>query len=173
MIVTLSGDPRPHSSTLQLAEKVGAALAAHLGQQVPATVDLAWLAPHLLAPESAAVTRAVDLVRRASLLVIGTPARQGSYAGVLKLFGEALPASGLLGIAAVPVVTAPEPRSTHETHRQLGEWLTALGASVVDPPLLVPDTLAARPRTVALAYAVRLIGAHTLAPARRPLKLPA
>jgi FMN reductase len=173
MIVTVSGDPRPQSSTLDLAERVSAAIAAHLAQPAPVTVDLAWLAPHLLTPDSPEVTRAVDLVRRANLLVVATPTRQGGYAGVLKLLGEALPATGLLGIGAVPVVTAPEPRGTHETHRQLAEWLTALGASVVDPPLLVPDTLVARPRAVALAYAARLFGDRPAIPARRAVRLSA
>ncbi|RKR91178.1 NAD(P)H-dependent FMN reductase [Micromonospora pisi] len=173
MIVTVSGDPSPNSPTLHLAEQVSAAIAAHLGRSTPATVDLARLAPQLLGTGSTDVSRAVELVRRASLLVVATPTRQRGYAAVLKLFGEVLPADGLLGIGAVPVVTAPEPRGSHETHRQLADWLAGLGATVVDPPLLMPETLVARPRAVALAYAVRLLGTLPPVPVRPAVWLPA
>lgn len=178
MIVTVSGDPRTDSPTLHLAERVGVAITAHLGWSAPVTVDLAQLGPGPPGPrppnpDRGEVIRAVDLVRRAGLLVVATSSGPGGLPGVLERFGAALPADGLLGIGAVPVVTGPEPRGCRETHRRLVGWLTGLGASVVDPPLLVPETLAARPRAVALAYAVRLLGARPGDPARRPVRAPA
>jgi FMN reductase len=104
-IVVLSGNPRAGSRTSGLAAAVGDAIADRGGDR-PHVVEVGALGPGLLTPGDAATAAAVTAVRAARVLVVATPTYKGSYTGVLKVLLDQLPANGLAGITAVPVVTA-------------------------------------------------------------------
>jgi FMN reductase len=156
VIVVVSGNPRPHSRTLHLAEEVGAALAARLDQPAPDTVDVAMLGPRLLVPGHGDLLWAVDRLRAASLLVVATPTYKGTYTGVLKVLLDALPAGGLARAAAVTVVTAGAPAQAAAAQRHLTELLGELGAAVVAPGLAAVEGELDRPRELAARYADRV-----------------
>src|SRR5258708_20161346 len=78
MIVVLSGNPRPHSRTLHLAEEVGGALADRLGQPVPHTIDVAALGTRLLQSGDGVVADALGRLRRAGPLALAPPAPNGT-----------------------------------------------------------------------------------------------
>ncbi|WP_238009784.1 NAD(P)H-dependent oxidoreductase [Dactylosporangium sp. AC04546] len=152
MIVVLSGNPRPHSRTLHLAEEVGAALAERLNQPVPHTIDVAALGTRLLQSGDGVVADAIGRLRRASLLVIATPTYKGTYTGVLKVLLDQLPAEGLKDVAAVTVVTAGVRPQADATERHLVELLGELGAVPVTPGLAVVESELANAGTAAAEY---------------------
>ncbi|WP_433057789.1 NADPH-dependent FMN reductase [Dactylosporangium sp. CS-033363] len=150
MIVVVSGNPRPHSRTLHLAEEVGGALATRLGLAAPRTIDVSELGPRLLQPGDGTVAGAVATLQRASVLVVATPTYKGSFTGVLKVLLDQLPAAGLKDITAVTVVTAGVQPQADAATRHLRELLTELAAAPVDPGLAVVDAdLADAGRTAA------------------------
>jgi FMN reductase len=156
VIVVLSGNPRPHSRTLHLAEEVGAALAARLAQPVPHTIDVAALGTRLLQPADGQVQDALDRLRRASVLVVATPTYKGTYTGVLKVLLDQLPPQALRDAAAVTVVTAGVPQQAEATERHLRELLTELAAVPVDPGLAVVEQDLANAGTAAAEYVTRI-----------------
>jgi FMN reductase len=145
------------TATLHLAEEVGAALAARLGQPAPSTVDVAALGERLLRPGAVDVAAALRLLGRASLLVVATPACRGSYAGVLKVLLDALPADGLRNVAAVPVLTAGGAAEAAAAELKLRDLLTELGAEPVTPALAVVEKDLVQLRAVAARYAEQLV----------------
>ncbi|WP_433217057.1 NADPH-dependent FMN reductase [Dactylosporangium sp. CS-047395] len=158
MIVVVSGNPRPHSRTLHLAEEVGGALATRLGLAAPRTIDVTELGPRLLQPGDGAVADAVALLQRASVLVVATPTYKGSYTGVLKVLLDQLPAAGLKDITAVTVVTAGIQPQADAATRHLRELLTELAAVPVDPGLAVVDADLANAGKTAADYVNGLDG---------------
>ncbi|WP_433084766.1 NADPH-dependent FMN reductase [Dactylosporangium sp. CA-052675] len=158
-IVVVSGNPRPHSRTLHLAEEVGGALATRLGLAAPRTIDVSDLGVKLLQPGDGALTEAVAALRRASVLVVATPTYKGSYTGVLKVLLDQLPADGLKDIAAVTVVTAGVQPQADAAQRNLRELLGELGAVLVDPGLAVVEGELANAGATAAGY-VDGIAAH-------------
>jgi FMN reductase len=151
-IVVVSGNPRPHSRTLHLAEEVGGALAARLGLAAPRTVDVGDLGVRLLQPGDGAVADAVAALRRAGVLVVATPTYKGSYTGVLKVLLDQLPAGGLQDIPAVTVVTAGVQPQADAAQRNLRELLGELGAVPVEPGLAVVESELANAGAAAAAY---------------------
>ena len=165
--VVLSGNPRTGSRTLKLATAVGSAISA----EPPLVIDVADLGPGLLtpgdpatapgdpatapgdpatAPGDPATAAAVAAVREAKLLVVATPTDKGSYTGVLKVLLDQLPAGGLGGVTAVPVVTAGVQPQADGAEGFLRHLLTELGATVApaltatEPELGDIDGLAVR-----------------------------
>ncbi|WP_432987297.1 NADPH-dependent FMN reductase [Dactylosporangium sp. CA-233914] len=158
MIVVVSGNPRPDSRTLHLAEAVGGALAARLGRPAPLTVDVAELGARLLQSGDEAVAEALATLRRASLLVVATPTYKGSYTGVLKVLLDQLPADALRGIAAVSVVTAGVQPQADAATRHLRELLGELGATPVEPGLALAEPELADAGTAVAGYVTRIAG---------------
>ena len=156
MIVVLSGNPRPHSRTLRLAEQVAAVLAGRSGWPDPQTVDVAALGHRLLQPGAADVAAALARLRTATLLVVATPTYKGSYTGVLKVLLDALPADGLCGVAAVPVVSAGTAEQAASAERHLRDLLTQLGAAPLWPTLSAVGQRLDDPAATAGAYARHL-----------------
>ncbi|MGI5244434.1 NADPH-dependent FMN reductase [Dactylosporangium sp. CA-139066] len=163
MIVVLSGNPRPHSRTLHLAEEVGAALAARLAQPVPHTIDVAALGPRLLQPADPQVQDALDRLRRATVLVVATPTYKATYTGALKVLLDQLPPQALRAAAAVTAVTAAAPAQAEATQRHLRELLTELAATPVDPPLSVLEQDLANAGRTAAEYVTTIGDAFTAA----------
>jgi FMN reductase len=156
MVVVLSGNPRPHSRTRQLGERVAAVLAARLGHPDPHTVDVAELGHRLLRPGDPDVAAALARLRTATLLLVATPTYKGSYTGVLKVLLDALPADGLCGMAAVPVVSAGTADQAANAERHLRDLLTQLGAAPLWPTLRAVGDRLDDPGALADAYARQL-----------------
>jgi FMN reductase len=138
------GNPKPGSRTLQVARWVTDLIHDGLdraGVRVgePDLVDLAELGAHLLSglPGRNGVddgTGSVDLallrVRTPGLLVVASPTFKGTYSGLLKLFLDLLPRTGLTGTVAVPVMTAAFSSHRFAVDTYLRALLVELGACV-------------------------------------------
>jgi len=133
--VVLSGNPRPGSRTRRLAE----AVAAELGADGATVVDLSEIRAGLLTPGDAATADALDKIRTAGRLIVATPTYKGAYTGILKVFFDQLPAGGLDGVTAVPVVTAGTREQAEAAAGHLRALLSELGAKQPGPGLLVTE----------------------------------
>jgi FMN reductase len=151
-VVVICGSPRPGSRTAGLAHAVGERLA----QGAPTLVDLADLGPGLLVPGDRATGAALLAVQDATLLVVATPTYRGSYTGALKVFLDQLPANGLAGIVAVPVVTAAVQAQADAAEAFLARLLRELGADVIDFGLTAIESELADPIAVADQYAAAI-----------------
>ena len=117
-LVTLVGNPRPGSRTLQVAVEAAAAIAGRIehrelnGHDGNAdVVDLSELGPHLFAAaRSPVLDAALDLVAGASVLVVASPTYKGTYTGLLKAFLDRLPPNALGGTVALPLLVMGDPR---------------------------------------------------------------
>jgi FMN reductase len=151
-VVVVSGNPRTQSRTAVLAAAVGTRAAELLDAAPPEVIDLADFGPALLVPDEPDVGRAVDTVRGADLLVVATPTRKGSYAGVLKVFLDRLPADGLAGRQALTVVTSAAPAQSEAADGYLRALLVELGARPLGPGLTVTESQLADPAAAVDAY---------------------
>jgi FMN reductase len=133
--VVLSGNPRPCSRTRRLAE----AVAAELGADGATVVDLSEIRAGLLTPGDEATADALAKIRTAGWLVVATPTYKGAYTGILKVFFDQLPAGGLDGVTAVPVVTAGTREQAEAAAGHLRALLRELGAKQPGPGLVVTE----------------------------------
>jgi FMN reductase len=141
MITVINGNPRTGSRTGRLATALGHALAARLAEREPQVADLASLGYRLLVPGDIGRKLAVAAIEQSNLLVVATPTYKGSYTGVLKVLLDELPAGGLVGKTAIPLVTAGAPAQAELAARRLGELLNELGANVSPALTVVESTL--------------------------------
>jgi FMN reductase len=131
------GNPKPASRTLAAATYVARAL---VGEQPELVVDLAELGAAVLDGGDPRVTRLVNEVAALDVLVVASPAYKGSYTGLLKVFLDQLPADGLRGVAAVPVMLGAGPSHAMAPEVHLRPVLTELGATVPVRGLYVLDS---------------------------------
>ena len=131
-VVVISGHPRPESRTRSLAAAVGERFAERTGRCAPVVVDVAELGPGLLMPGDVRTGNALAEVQDATVLIVASPTYRGTFAGVLKVFLDQLPANALAGIVAIPVVTASIQAQADATEAFLARLLGELGADVVD-----------------------------------------
>jgi len=163
-IVTLVGNPREGSRTLAIAVRAAEAVAKRLrqvhgdedaggasagtgpGPDVSAdVVDLAALAPHLLAREPGpGVESALKLVLDAEVLVVASPTYKGTYTGLLKVFLDRLPHQALAGKAALPLLVMGDPKHSLAVEVHLRPVLVELGAFVPTPGLVVLESVVPR-----------------------------
>jgi FMN reductase len=156
-VVVVSGDPQARSATLSLARAVGERIAHRHGTAAPVTVDVAELGPGLVDASDGPTGAALLEVQDATLLVVATPARLGSYSGVLKVLLDHLPPNALAGVVAVPVVTADRPAHAETAEAFLARLLRELGADVVDFGLTATGSELTDPDDLADQYATALI----------------
>lgn len=131
-LVVVSGNPRPGSRTLGVAQAVARRLAPALGlpDEGPGEpVDLALLAPGVLM-SSPAVTAARQRVAAARVVVVATPVYKASYTGLLKAFLDGYGPDALADVVAVPVVVSASPAHALVGELHLRPVLVELGASV-------------------------------------------
>jgi FMN reductase len=170
-IVTLVGNPREGSRTLAIAVRAAEAVAKRLrpapGHEGAASagtrlepggrdghgvfdvagdvVDLAALAPHLLAREPGpGVESALKLVLDAEVLVVASPTYKGTYTGLLKVFLDRLPHQALAGKAALPLLVMGDPKHSLAVEVHLRPLLVELGAFVPTPGLVVLESVVPR-----------------------------
>jgi FMN reductase len=145
-LVTVVGDATPQSATL-----VVAAAAADVISQVAGEadgyelIDLSALAPRLLqAAPCPVVEDAVEQLVTADLLLVASPAVQGSYSGLLKVFLDLLPRRALAGSVAMALMLMKSARHALAVDVHLRPLLVELGCLVPSPGLAVvePDLCA-------------------------------
>ncbi|MER7212238.1 NAD(P)H-dependent oxidoreductase [Streptosporangium sp. NPDC000239] len=146
-IVTVVGNPRTGSRTYAVAVQAARAVAGRLGDEWSGreaeeeVVDLSVLAPWLLSPQaSPEVEAALDLVRRADVLVVASPTYKGTYTGLLKVFLDRLPGGALASVVALPLLVLGDARHALAVEVHLRPLLVELGASVPTPGLAVVES---------------------------------
>jgi FMN reductase len=159
-LVTVAGSARPGSRTRTVAAAAASALAQTTGLTGRyEIIDLSVLARRLLLPEPcAAVEDAVDLVCGADLVIVASPAVGGTYSGLLKVFLDRLPGSGLQGAFAFPILLISSARHSAAVDAHLSPLLAELGAAVPVPGLAVLEPDLARLDTVLRPWAARAAG---------------
>ena len=135
-VAVVVGNPKPASRTLGAAVR----LATGLAGPPDVVVDLATLGPALLDWHDPAVDELVGEVTGADLVVVASPTYKGSFTGLLKLFLDRVPAQGLAGSVAVPLMLAAAPGHALAPEVFLRPVLTELGATVPVAGLSVPDS---------------------------------
>ena len=140
LVVTISASPALVSRTQLLASYVGSAVATR-GIEVEALNVRELPAEDLLwgRAESSGVRRALDLIARASGVVIATPVYKAAYTGVLKTFLDLLPQFGLADKAVLPLATGGTLAHVLAIDYGLRPVLAALGARHVVNGLFILD----------------------------------
>jgi FMN reductase len=115
LAVAVSGSPRTPSRTTALVSAVlrrvalRADVATELVEVAPLVPDLATSAPER---RSVPTRRALDLVERADLLVVGSPSFNASYTGAFKMFVDELDPAALRGTPTLLTATGGSERHT-------------------------------------------------------------
>jgi len=142
LVVTISASPLQASRTQLLAAQVGAAVAARgiavetiNVRDLPAE-DLLWGRT-----DAPAIRRALDLIARASGVVVATPVYKAAYTGVLKAFLDLLPQFGLQDKVVLPLATGGTLAHVLSIDYALRPVLLALGAQHVVTGLFILDKL--------------------------------
>jgi FMN reductase len=130
------GNPKPSSRTLAAASLV----ASHIGGSEPdVVVDIVGLGPGLLGWGDDAVASAIDAVRSADVVVVASPTYKASCTGLLKLFLDQIPADGLRGTVAVPLMLGAGPAHALAPEVFLKPILVELGATCPTRALYLLD----------------------------------
>lgn len=139
-IVTISGSPAAQSRSAHLLSVAEASLRASdvsirriNVRDLPAMPLLHADAGH------PALREAVELVDNAQAVVIAAPIYKASYAGLLKIFLDVLPQTGLVGKAILPIATGGSLAHLLALDYALKPVLSALGARYVVPHVFGTD----------------------------------
>jgi FMN reductase len=124
-IAVLVGNPKAKSRTLDAAILVARKLS---GEQPHLVVDLADLGSGLLEWGNETVTRSIEAVQKADLLVVASPTYKATYTGLLKLFLDQIPSGGLKGIISFPLMLGAGPAHALAPELLLRPVLVELGA---------------------------------------------
>ena len=139
-IAVVTGNPKPASRTLGVAQAVARALADGLGGAgEPLVVDLAGHAASLFDPGAAELSELVRQVAASDVLVAASPTYKASYTGMLKAFFDRYGSNGLAGVTAVPVMTGAWAGHLLAAEVHLRPLLVELGASVPTRALYVTE----------------------------------
>lgn len=141
LIVTLNGSPSRTSRTQRLLEFVASGLAFRAYRTETVSVRNLPAQPLLHAvSEDAAIADAIDSLRRASAVVIGTPVYKAAYSGLLKAFLDLLPRDALRDKIVLPLATGGSAAHTLALDYSLRPVLAALGAQHVLPAIYAVET---------------------------------
>ena len=136
-IVVVAGNPKPASRTLEAAKLV----AERLGGAPPEVViDVVELGAGLLGWGDPVVKAAVESVQSADVVVVASPTFKATYTGLLKLFLDQVPADGLAGVTAVPMMLGAGPGHALAPEVFLKPVLVELGATCPTPALYLLDS---------------------------------
>jgi len=140
LIVAINGSPSASSRTRRVLEHVAAKLAAHpFDTRVIQVRDLPAASLLALDAADAGIAQALDLVTRASAVVVATPIYKASFSGLLKSFLDLLPKNGLGGKVVLPLATGGSIAHTLALDYALRPVLTALGAIQVLPGIYAAE----------------------------------
>lgn len=147
-VVAISGSPSAESRTARLVEQVLRRLAVD-GHVVDHIVVRDLPAAELLTGSAAhpALRLALEGVAGAEGVVVATPVYKASYSGLVKVFLDLLPQSGLAGKAVLPLVTGGSLAHMLAMDYALRPVLSALGARHVLPGAFLLDSAVQRAGT--------------------------
>lgn len=132
-LTALIGNPKPRSRTTRIAAEVQAQIAARLRAAGAAVavdqIELADLGAALIGWQEPAVAERLEQIAQAHLLIVASPTFKASYTGLLKIFLDQVPANGLNGVVAVPVLVGAAPHHSLAVELHLRPLLVELGAS--------------------------------------------
>jgi FMN reductase len=142
----LSGDSRNHSRTAALAS----AVAIRLTRDIVAAADpeASWI----LLDVEAGPGEVLAAIGEASVIVVATPIRRGTYPGRLGVFFDTLPDRALAGVTAIPVGVARTPRHALALDVHLRPLLVELGASCPTGSLFALESRLSNPGAVCGAW---------------------
>lgn len=152
-LLTLVGNPKAGSRTLQVADEVARQVAGWLeaeGTKVAVEhIDIVTLGAGLFEWESKPVNDALARVAEADILVVSSPVYKAAYTGVLKIFLDRIPQEGLAGRICLPIMVAAAPIHTLAVEAHLRPVLVELGGCCPTRGLVVMEQkLAELPATV-------------------------
>jgi FMN reductase len=153
-VVAVVGDARAHSRTAALASAVAVRLTRELlGGSRP---DSTWRMIELGGTDAAGwehpTERDLESLAAADVAVIASPVRRGSYAGLLKVFLDALTDRALAGSIAIPVMVGQTRGHALAADVHLRPLLVELGASCPTPSLFALEARLSNPGAVAGAW---------------------
>lgn len=131
-ILLIAGSPASTSRSAALLEAVGRRLARHAGGI--AHLQIRDLNPQALIRadfSDFSVVQALQQVADAQVIVIATPIYKAAYSGVLKVFLDLLPQTGLQGKTVLPLATGGSPHHMLALDYALRPVLQSLGAKQV------------------------------------------
>jgi FMN reductase len=141
-IAVVVGNPKPASRTLEAALLVAQAF----DEGPPDTVvDVVDLGSGLLGWGDPDVASAVAAVQSADLAIVASPTYKATYTGLLKLFLDQIPADGLVGVTAVPLMLGAGPAHALAPDLLLKPVLVELGATCPTKGLYLMDSAYATP----------------------------
>jgi FMN reductase len=130
--VTLVGNPKTGSRTLQVAEEVTKQLSDWLHLEgctvMNTTIDIAEVGSGLFQTEDRAVTEVLQNISNCKLLIAASPVYKASYTGVLKMLLDRMPMEALAGRVAIPVMVAAAPVHALAVETHFRPVLVELGA---------------------------------------------
>jgi len=146
-ITVVVGNPKAHSRTRAVAERVAGAAAQAAGLLDPAAeaetidvIELADLGPQLFDWSSAAVRTATEVLSSSTLAVIATPVYKATYTGLLKSFLDWFGQTGLAGVTVVPVMVGAAPQHALAVEVHLRPLLIEIGATMPTRGLFVLES---------------------------------
>ena len=141
-IATVVGNPKPASRTLEAALLVAEAVG---GAPSDVVIDVVELGAGLLGWGDPDVAAAVASVQDADLLIVASPTYKATYTGLVKLFLDQIPADGLAGVTAVPLMLGAGPGHAMAPELLLKPVLVELGATCPTKGLYLLDSGYAEP----------------------------
>ncbi|MFN0027617.1 MAG: NADPH-dependent FMN reductase [Acidimicrobiales bacterium] len=136
-IAVVAGNPKARSRTLDCALMVAEALG---GAAPTVVVDVVELGAGLLGWGDPVVNEAVAAVAACPVAIFASPTFKATYTGLLKLFLDQIPAEGLAGMVAVPLMLGAGPGHALAPELLLKPVLVELGATCPTRGLYVVDT---------------------------------
>lgn len=139
-VLLIAGSPSQTSRSAALLESVGKRLARH--QVEVAQLQIRDLNAQALVHADFAdpsIVRAQQQVADAQVVVIATPVYKAAYSGVLKLFLDLLPQTGLKGKTVLPLATGGSPHHMLALDYALRPVLQALAAKQILPGIYATD----------------------------------
>lgn len=124
--VVVVGNLKPQSRTLEAATLLAERLT---GAAPDVVIDIIGLGAGLLTWGDQQVADAISSVRSADVLIVASPTYKGSYTGVVKLFLDLIPADGLVGVTAFPLMLGAGPGHALAPELLLKPVLVELGAT--------------------------------------------
>jgi len=139
-VLLIAGSPSHTSRSAALLESVGKRLAKH-GVEVELLQVRDLNAQALVHADFAdpSIVRAARQVADAQVVIIATPVYKAAYSGVLKVFLDLLPQTGLKGKTVLPLATGGSPHHMLALDYALRPVLQALGSKQILPGIYATD----------------------------------
>jgi FMN reductase len=136
-IAVVVGNLKPASRTLEAAVLVAESLA---GSPPKFVIDVVELGLGLFGWGDPSVGAAIASVQEADVVVFASPTYKATYTGILKLFLDQIPAEGLAGVVAVPLMLGAGPGHALAPELLLKPVLVELGATCPTRGLYLMDS---------------------------------